>query len=426
MTSLCLRLAAMQQLKGEGLTVLFGGQQERTKTNKWPLELDLLLALLQSPDDAGANVQIRNLCADNVNWQTFTELVCRHRVWPLLHRNLMRLPDIPVPVETRAELKALARRNAHTALAMGAELVKVVRLLDNEGASVLSLKGPLLSRQLYGDLGMRPCRDLDLLLAPKDFEKTNRVLVVAGYKCLDQLPATCRSLLAHMQNSQHASYLADNGIVIEVHWCLGKNALGILEDFVVDWNNLPVQVLSGVPIKVLHDYDNFLYLCCHGAIHCWFRLRWLVDISLFIGSIESQAWPDILSRAEQLGVSRHLHEALALAALFFPGSLPGEVKSFMKQSHGLVWRIALTQKAMVADELIPQLSSAYLIHKCKRFLSAEGISKGRFLLSHLQPKMCDMAAVPLPDWLYPLYYLLRPFLWFGRVSGLSSQSKRSR
>jgi hypothetical protein len=57
----------------------------------------------------------------------------------------------------------------------------VAETLDRDGIRALPLKGPLLAERLYGDPGLRPSEDIDVLVPVADLERAGRSLGELGY-----------------------------------------------------------------------------------------------------------------------------------------------------------------------------------------------------------------------------------------------------
>jgi hypothetical protein len=88
----------------------------------------------------------------------------------------------------------LAARTLALDLATG----EVIRALDAAGLDCMVLKGPAMARRLYGDApGGRNYGDIDLLVAPGDFDAAGRVLASLGFS--DQLAGIRASEAARLQ-----------------------------------------------------------------------------------------------------------------------------------------------------------------------------------------------------------------------------------
>ena len=53
---------------------------------------------------------------------------------------------------------------------MTSELIKVLKILEENNIEAISFKGPVLSQLAYGDVVSRQYCDLDILINIKDFE----------------------------------------------------------------------------------------------------------------------------------------------------------------------------------------------------------------------------------------------------------------
>ena len=66
---------------------------------------------------------------------------------------------------------------------MTSELIKVLKILEENNIEAISFKGPVLSQLAYGDVVSRQYCDLDILINIKDFESV--VNLSAHFKTLD-------------------------------------------------------------------------------------------------------------------------------------------------------------------------------------------------------------------------------------------------
>lgn len=118
----------------------------------------------------------------------------------------------------REQLTETARRTARRALVRSAELVRIARLFGDAGIPFLSVKGPLLARSLYGDVGGRHAGDLDLLIAPERLADADRTLREAG--CRRSQPdfeLTLRQWREYQRLKHEFEYFNDTtGVRIEV------------------------------------------------------------------------------------------------------------------------------------------------------------------------------------------------------------------
>lgn len=153
------------------------------------VETELLLRLAKrqlDAEDIGECQLLLSSNHDKVNWGAFIELACRHRVMPLVGRNITELglhrrnktvPGIPHGWLYTAAYESNKRRNR----ILFAEFARIFVALNETGLKYAVRKGPLLCELLYGDVGARRIGDLDLLVRQSDTTHVAEVLDDLGY-----------------------------------------------------------------------------------------------------------------------------------------------------------------------------------------------------------------------------------------------------
>ena len=150
---------------------------------------------------------------DEAGWLAIDRMAALHRLQPLLHHNNRDNPAIPPAI--RAAWQDAHRRSAVEALVAAGEQAHAVRLLEQAGLAPLALKGAWLAWHAYPRAGLRPMRDIDLLLTPETVVQGFDLLLANGYKVIDpqQLPTEeIVRLDKHMP-----PLLSPRGVVIELH-----------------------------------------------------------------------------------------------------------------------------------------------------------------------------------------------------------------
>jgi len=127
---------------------------------------------------------------------------------------------------------AIARRNLLLAVA----LVQIVKSFVTEGITAVAFKGPVLALDLYGDVALRPCLDLDLLVPPADVERSERLLTSAGYS---PGPLGGRSRRWRQRQGQRAFYRPD-GAQVDLHWrlLLRRHRTVVRRYEALDWDRM--------------------------------------------------------------------------------------------------------------------------------------------------------------------------------------------
>jgi hypothetical protein len=114
---------------------------------------------------AAEQAAIETLARQISDWDTVLDTAVRNFNLPNLRRHLSRMaPGVvprPVLVRLKIEANASATRNL---LMISAQRRFKETCLDPLGADAVFFKGVSLASQYYPDLGLRPCRDIDVLV----------------------------------------------------------------------------------------------------------------------------------------------------------------------------------------------------------------------------------------------------------------------
>lgn len=102
-------------------------------------------------------------CADFTSWDELIEQAEAHGMAPLLLRHLSAA-EIDLPDDFLRRLRLLALRHRRTNRILSRTLSRVLSILSEAGIPALVLKGAALCHTLYPKPGLRPMRDIDLLL----------------------------------------------------------------------------------------------------------------------------------------------------------------------------------------------------------------------------------------------------------------------
>ena len=242
-------------------------------------EFDLVLACLRWPQETVDGDRIRSLAQQPIRWPHLLEIVDHHKVVPLFSRNLDTFAPGYMPDEQAAVLRANSVANAHTCLRRTADLVTLHRLFREQQIDLRIFKGIPLAIAAFQDPALRDAGDIDLLVAENDIFKAGEVLQGQGYARFEPqarlTPRRLRSYLAHQKDFSYEHPVT--GTVIDLHWRLFRNSFlpanARIDEVSEDWVNLGSERIPTLPALPL-----LLYLCVHGALDGWLRLKWLADI----------------------------------------------------------------------------------------------------------------------------------------------------
>lgn len=339
----------------------------------------------------------------------------RHQVSGLIAARL-KTAGAQVP----AGLERQARLGQQIALAQLATALDLTARLAAAGVDALFLKGLALSQRAHGSPLVRYAADIDLLVGADRIEAAGRVLDRAGFAHVSP-PAALQGARLNLycrvaKDSAHRH--AASGVTVELHWRMADELLA---------PGLPppaacgsTELGEGQHLPVLNPADQFLYLCTHGAVHGWARLKWLADVAALLHRAPdrgAQWWDHARSHGGAVAAASGIVLAGELLGLDPP---PGFVRP---RGVRLALLLRLSRATMTAGEGALELErSAWRgwTELVAKLLVAPGWRQRTAVLRRLALSGEDIAAVDLPPALFWLYPLLRvPLLVRRRLARLA-------
>ncbi len=167
-----------------------------------PLDRRVLVALSLG----GTGLTPDEIVHPGIRWTDVGAVAVHHNVAPLVYRGLRALDRVEALPERAGRLRdrchALYIQNVAGNARLFAELERVLGPLRRAGIPVILLKGAAMTRSLFGDIGLRYMRDLDLLVPPDARGHALAVLRTLGY---DIVPGAPADLAAHARRDGLAS-----------------------------------------------------------------------------------------------------------------------------------------------------------------------------------------------------------------------------
>ena len=348
-----------------------------------------------------------------IDWNLLFELSDFHRIAPIVGRRLCIIGNPNVPQSVPEQIRSSESRVVMENLAQTAELLRIVKLLQENSVEVIPFRGVVLGQQLYGDLSLRQSCDIDLIVQQQDVLSIKRILAPAGYK-----PSSCLSPaqeIAFIRSTcVYELYSPSKGARLELHWKDSKHpSLPFPTDFV--WSECQEISIGATPIKTLSPETLLLLLCAHGTKHCWRRLRYVCDTADLIRATEHIDWPLLLKNADQLGARRMVLTGLSLAHGLLQAPVPERILREIRRNP---------QVERIAAEC-----SAEILHGSRQEpgywdtgwfnLRSFDTWQGRLrYLTHmlLSPGIEDFKATRLPQFLFPLYRGVRLLRLLGQLT----------
>lgn len=253
-------------------------------------------------------------------WTTLIDLASQHRLVPLLHWQLKHkeVRD-SIPASVHANLTAACHRSTIRCLKQGAALRKVTQLLDAAGIDSLVLKGAYLAFYAYPAAGLRPMRDLDILVPYAQALRAFECLQQVGFVQPDQCKGHARDWL---DKHRHLPPLVDSsGVCIELHTSVYTPNE---DDAYLSYAQLRARAIEaqapGAPaMRVLSPTDQLLHLIVHAAYQHQLDNGPLIisDIAMLLDK-HSIDWPLFWHLAEYGGYRKGCYLLLEMTRMAWP------------------------------------------------------------------------------------------------------------
>ena len=371
------------------------------------------------PPSDRRNAAIEEATRSGLDWERFVRVATRQRVIGLVHDGLMRA-HVTVPESIAKAIGNAARLQTQTNLQFAGELIRLHRAFEKQGLPVTYFKGIPTAIDIYGDIGIRHTKDLDLLVSPEQIADASAVLEATGYNRFSP-PTSVEGarLRTLIQTGKDFVFVhKDNPTLeVELHWRLFNN-----KEFVetlprhAEFKQYPS--LDGITLRTFVGDVLFTYLCAHGAVFAWARLKWLADIGALLAKDPTQT-ERLYRVASALGAGRAAAQAILLCKHLLGTDLSENLVSELEGDTAVRRLFGLAMTAMTSggaetepydlkDGLRPMTLSPWLLGRSRRFLLGE-------INSHWIG-WNDVIDVPLPGGLQFLYPVLRVPIWLWRMT----------
>jgi hypothetical protein len=357
---------------------------------------------------------IREAFGAGVDWMEYLRLVDRHRTPALSWAALRRVPELVIPEPVKKELQRRSDACHMQAVRDSLKLAKVLKGFHSAGIPAMIMKGPILSLELYGDVGLRQSKDLDLAVSLEDISKAQACLESMGWS-LDAswFPLSPRQWENFLRHEYDLHFVHPHGgCLLELHW---RARWELRDQTKARWAGSIPGVWQGCLYKAMNPIDQVLYLCSHGGVHGWFRAKWLGDLAR-IHAEGRMDWQVALEQALRTGQERALLVGLRLLQDVYGLPLPDLPGNPWKNLPSFLISRPLHDLKMSEDPAA--FGTMALIRENFRLIRYERLAVpqkiGRDLLAEFAYKREDFRVLRLPDRFYWAYTPLRPFLWVWR------------
>jgi hypothetical protein len=356
---------------------------------------ELALALICRPDRIGLE-RIQSL--SEADWDQILFWAEEHRFGPCLLHSLGQAGlRTNLPGKALGVLEQSYRAATFRSLAVQSEIVRIHQLLEVAGIDHLYLKGSYLAQFAYPEMGLRPMRDIDLLVSPDRALEAFHVLKDAGFLAD---PADNAHPEAFLTQSNHLPRLTTprSNIAVEVHTRLTKSDRLTRAETSMEFAALFARSISrdvgGCRTRFTGASDLLVHLCLHAVYEHQFNNGplTLCDIRWLLATTQID-WPHVWRLAGEQGATRGVVLALKLTQREWP-----DLAIDFLGADACIGPADAEVLPLAARLMMRSFADRRDVALLERVASADTVSRLTFLWRRLFPSASEMA----------LQYPLRP------------------
>jgi hypothetical protein len=251
-------------------------------------------------------------------WLAVVTLAQQHGVKALLYRQLKTLgltDQVPPGILHTLRIDYLNEANRN--MQIYRELGNILSVLHRENIPVIPLKGAYLAEHVYGNIAVRPMRDVDLLVKQEDLWGVEEILTEMRYIRLYAGKGE--------EGSRHVEYKHGQlSLKVEIHWDFVPEGSGLRVDLQNLWNRTKPTTVAGVGVAAMSLEDLLLHLCIHASDHVFeMGLRLVCDITETLRHNQKEIdWVCIQQRAQMWRANNCVYVNLWLAKNLLGAPIP--------------------------------------------------------------------------------------------------------
>jgi len=372
-------------------------------------EIKLMIACARVQVDQETRGKIQRLSRANIDWDKFVKICIRHKVLPLVFRNLVLFCKASFPEELKTELEnTYIFENSLHNFFLVEQLFFILDLLKKNEITAVPFKGPVLAENVFGDVGLRRYLDLDIFISKKDVQAAVDILMGNGFVPEDGALPEGRGKKAYLDRVVTLSLVRpDKQVSIDLQWDISNrfsNVPILLEDAK---GHIEQVEMNKRPVANLGPEILLCYLCLHGTKHRWLTLDSVCCVFELIRARDID-WHLTLRFAKRIHCTLVLLTGLYLARDLLGAKLPAHINQKIDQDKRLKSLAGKVYEGLFSDyrETMtkPEKFDPFL------FQVKDGFpDKILYCIKILCiPSKEDLRVFPLPESLSFIRYILRP------------------
>ncbi|MEW6107761.1 MAG: nucleotidyltransferase family protein [Nitrospirota bacterium] len=363
-------------------------------------ETNLLLFLSRVMPEAPILEQAQSLIFSGVDWESLLSISIKHGTSNFIYKNLLKLKHIPQDVLKR--FQGINNNTIRSNIRLTSETDRLLDRLNEAGIETIVLKGPITSEKIFGNIGLYPSGDIDMLVKVDDIDRARRSLESEGYELIDKGFDEYRDFF--IKELYHIS-LTNGRYTIEVHWNLFYRYFTAPPEFW--WDESMIVASAGRQYRFLSPEKNILYTSFRLFSKAFSPLRFLVIVAEIVRYYKDETdWEKLFSYAGKYKFENVLRVNLRLSHDLLGAPAPERCISIkglrMKMLHKTVCGMILK-----GDNLHP-LNKVLIT-----FLRDDISGAFKVLIRRMFPSMGEIVSrykLPADSFKATAYYILNPIL----------------
>ncbi|MBI4649370.1 MAG: nucleotidyltransferase family protein [Bacteroidia bacterium] len=287
--------------------------------------------------------------------------------------------------------------------------------MHENGIPVVFFKGPILSYILYNDLYVRYSKDIDAIIPSGYISKVDEILLEHGYiRTSPSQSLTSKHYRILTSKYQAFTYIEkEHNLQIEIHWKFFRENITFCmpEDI---WKKVNYINIGNNSIPTLTPEILLMYLLIHGSIHMWNRLTWLCDIIRLLDISKKINWEDLWEKAVQYKIKCHILIGLGMAHFVFHVQFPQFILNEIKDNQTVNRFFYKNITALIDSKILRKDPVITLAQINSQMALMESLGAKFSYLNVYFISYRDWELLKLPNSLFFLYYIFRPFFWLYR------------
>jgi hypothetical protein len=248
------------------------------------------------------------------------------RMLPLLYRNLRRLGTESPHLD---RLKGTYRQTYYQNKLAFYRGFALLNSLKEAGIETMILKGAAMISLYYGDPGLRPMSDFDILVPPGQALAAIAAIRCSGWQPRKGIPLNAKTVTVHY--SWPFSLPATTEL--DLHWYVFDQCCYPKADDEL-WDAAVTGCVDGSSVRGLCATDQLLHTCIHGMEwNTVSPLRWVADAAIiFDRDADRIDWDRLIRHAQQRRLILAARDTLTYLRDKFHAPVPQDVLSELRRT----------------------------------------------------------------------------------------------